>query len=116
MQRSTIMKSLVVILVCLGATVASVPVVSAQETSAGFFCGIVLGVDAPRRILSLEEASFDAEKMNFTVAADAEIRRGTTTIALGDIRVGDPVSVEYEETASGPLAHTVKVITKPDTD
>ena len=108
------MKTFMVILVMLGASAPTVPTASTQEKSTNFFCGIVLGVDASKRLLSVEEAGLDADKKTFTVSADAVILKESVSIELGDIRVGDPVSVEYEQTAKGPTARAVKVITKPE--
>jgi len=107
------MKKLAV-LVMLAAIAPVVAATSMQETSTSFFCGIVLGVDASKGLLSIEEASLDADKMTFTVSADADVTKMRTSIELRDIRVGDPVSVEYRETAAGPIAVAVKVITKPE--
>ena len=108
------MKTFMVILGMRGSSAPTVPTASTQEKSTNFFCGIVLGVDASKRLLSIEEASLDAGKMTFTVSADADIRKKSASIELGDIRIGDPVSVEYEETAKGAVALSVKVITKPE--
>ena len=98
------MKTLIVVLVAVSAIAPAVVATPAQETSTSYFCGIVLGVDASKGLLSIEEASADNTKMTFTVGSEAAIRKMSATIELGDINVGDPVSVEYRDTPTGPAA------------
>lgn len=110
------MKTTMVIVALLVAFTPTTVTVSAQESSADFFSGVVLGVDVSKRLLSVEEASLEADQMTFAVPADADIRKSGARITLGDVAVGDPVSVEYESTAQGAVARSVKVITMPATD
>lgn len=97
------------------ASVAFAAVIFAQQTKPEFFAGIVLGVDSANRLLSVEEANLDAEKMTFTVPTDADIREQGRTVELEAIHVGQPVSIEYVSTATGPVARSVKVISVPET-
>lgn len=87
---------------------------AAQETELTYFAGIVLGVDSTNRLVSVEEASFDAKHLTFSVPADSQLRKRGNAIELNMLRNGEPVSIEYEKTPSGLVARTIKVITKPD--
>lgn len=87
----------------------------AQQDELDHFAGVVLAVDPAKGILTVEQASEDAPEKNFMVMDDTELTKDGGAISLGDIVVGDPVSVEYEMTSSGNRAHSVEVITKPTT-
>ncbi len=110
---------LATLLVTLGVVSASwaSPAVTqgAQGTPTEFFAGIVLAVNPSNGLLSVEEASLDAEHETFAIVADTDIRKGGAVIGLGSIRVGDPVSVEYTKEGNRLVARKVKVITKPET-
>jgi hypothetical protein len=95
--------------------------VTQQSTKTHFFTGIVLAVDPVDGLLSIEQASLEAPTMTFRIQSDTKIKKGSArlnrqeAIDLSDIRVGDPVTVEYEESASGALARpiAVRLITSP---
>ena len=84
-----------------------------QEMRVEYLAGLVLSIDPANRLLSVEEASLAAENRTLSVPADARVHKRGRAIELRAIRIGEPVSIEYENSPTGPVAQTVKVITKP---
>lgn len=79
------------------------------------FSGIVLAVDTSRGLVTVEEASVEGLERDFVVLKDTDIQKNGVSIPLGSIASGEPVSIEYETTARGNEARSVKLITVPAT-
>lgn len=75
--------------------------------------GIVLAVDAHHARLSVEEASYQGSHLSFTLAPDARIEKDGKAIALTDVSVGDPVSVDYRTQGQKKIVTEMTVLTEP---
>ncbi|MGH9323514.1 MAG: hypothetical protein ACRD21_13485 [Vicinamibacteria bacterium] len=80
-----------------------------------FFAGLVIAVDPGRGVLTAEEAGSD-RRMTFQIPAEAEILKDEGAIRIEAVQVGDPIAVEFRESARGPIVTSVKVITSPRED
>jgi len=85
----------------------------AEEKPRGFFAGKIMSVDVPTRMLHVKS---EKSEMTFVVAADAKIIGvDQKELALGDLKVGNEVTVDYTEEGGAYVAHTItlKGITPP---
>jgi hypothetical protein len=72
-------------------------------------------------LLSVEQASLEAPTMTFRIQSDTEIKKGPARMSqqepvdMSDIRVGDPVTVEYEGSVADafPRPVGIRLITSP---
>lgn len=85
----------------------------AQTTEDLMTTGVVLGVDVNQRVVSIEEADYQGNTLHFVLAEDAAITTDGRNISLGDVRVGDPVSIEYRESAGNNEIQSLEVIARP---
>lgn len=108
-------RSLTITATLTGLLLVPLAAVAQQGEERDDFTGIVLTVDASREILTVEQASADAPEMQFTITDATDVTKDGNEISLSEIRVGDPVSVEYVTTSEGNEAQSVKVITEPAT-
>ena len=92
---------------------AAWPVQAAQDRTTGFFVGTIQSVEVKTRTLKVKNEKSD---MTFIVATDAKIiGKARTPIALGDLKNGDQVTVDYSVDDNLVVAHaiTVKELTPP---
>lgn len=98
----------------LALTVTARAAVQTDATEPSFTAGVVLAVDAARGRISLEQAGYEGVHMNVVVDSDTRLMKRGESVRLSDIRVGDPVSVEYEIGAMNrKIARRVEVLTMP---
>jgi len=85
-----------------------------DQSATAYTAGIVLAVDAAHGRLSLEQAGYDAVHMTMVIESDTRLQKAGSPIDLGQIHVGDPVSIEYRIGPAGrDLALSVEVLTEP---
>ena len=101
---------MVAMLALVIAPVASV----AQTAEEGLFtAGVVLSIDENQRVITIEEASYEGTQFRFTLGENTEILKDGQSISLGDIAIGDPVSIDYQESSGANDARSVEVLTTP---
>lgn len=106
-MRRMVMTSLVASLFAMAALGA------AQTQNERFFAGVVRHIDPANRVLTVEEASLEGPRMEFTIPQNLEILKAEESIGFNELQVGDPVAIEYTLTNGRPTVSSVKVITLP---
>src|SRR5437867_683425 len=98
-MRACLISILAVVLACV--------VRADTGKTTGFFMGKIASIELPTRILKVENPT---SAMTFVVAEDAKIiGSGQKELKLGDLKVGDEVTVDYTEEDGLMVAHTITV-------